>query len=244
MPNSQVLSRCEAEENAVWAEFTNADLCMHIREYNDLLDKRCAESKIQSFLANHSYFFDRLRSYVPSPVYSKVRLGDEFEVDFVSFDVGSLGPEWYFLEIESPKQKAFTKSGNPSAALTHAMQQIRDWLSWVTENLHAAKKLMPHIEYPLGYVFLGRRHELDHASRGRLKRLCYDNRSSLRIHSLDWFADGPKSRIADAKRVGRETHWLAEAALTHRALRKGLPAYAQMHMDRFAASLMLPEQYP
>ena len=58
----------------------------------------------------------------------------------------------------------FTKSGDPTSDLTHAIQQVRDWHTWIHVNVDYARKLMPLIEYRLGFVFIGRRSHLTNAS--------------------------------------------------------------------------------
>ena len=117
-----------------------------VNEYKSLLDSEVPESEIHKFLASHTYFFNTiLRLFGVSPVYSKIKLGSQYEVDFAFFDTGSFGPEWYLIEIEPPSKRMFTKSGDPSADLTHAVQQVRDWHSWIHDNADYARKLMPHI---------------------------------------------------------------------------------------------------
>lgn len=167
-----------------------------IKEYESLLDEKCSEYIVHEFLSKHTYFFNGiLRLYGFSPIYSKIRLGSEYEVDFAFFDTGSFGPEWNLVEIESPSKKMFTKSGDPTAALTHAIQQIRNWHTWIHENLDYARKLMPLIEYPLGYVFIGRRSHLTETTKRKLRRLAQDHRMFMRIHTLDWFLSAAKSAI-------------------------------------------------
>jgi len=54
------------------------------REYAALLDGRASEAKVHRFLAKHSYFFNGvIRLFGRSPLYSKIRLGSEYEIDFV-----------------------------------------------------------------------------------------------------------------------------------------------------------------
>lgn len=160
-----------------------------IAEYLKLLDGGAAEAAVHQFLATHFYFFNGLiRLFDVSPLYSKVKLGSQYEVDFAFFDLTSFGPEWNLIEIEAPSRQMFTKAGNPTAALTHAIQQVRDWHAWVHENLDYARKLMPKIEYPMGYVFIGRRVHLTSAAKEKLRRFAYENRNFLHIHTLDWFA--------------------------------------------------------
>lgn len=216
-----------------------------LKEYLSLLDSCCDEHKLQRFLADRSYFFSRLlRLNGQSPLYSKVQLGDQYETDFACFDSGSSGPEWYLIEIESPAAKIFTKSGQPSARLSHAMQQVRDWLSWVHDNLGFARKLMPHIDYPLGYIFIGRRTVLGESERKRLKRLNFDNRLSFRVHTLDWFADSARDVLG---MLGQHEHgsWLLPMkALTHKQLRRGLPPDARQYMKGFVSMLIKSRRYP
>jgi hypothetical protein len=204
-------------------EITSKKAAADAAEYTKLLDSKARESNLHDFLASHSYFFNGLIDvYNASPLYSKVKLGHDYEVDFAWLHYDSFGPEWRLVEIENPGGSLFTKSGNPSAALTHAMQQARDWCAWVHDNREYARKLMPSISYPLCYIFLGRRREISSANREKLKKLRYDNRSQMVIHTLDWFATAGQ-RFGYG--IGSETQtWLIPMkALTHVDLKKGLP---------------------
>ncbi len=196
------------------------------QEYAGLLDAQATEAKVHEFLASHSYFFNGvIRLYGCSPLYSKIRLGSEYEVDFVCFDSGSYGPEWRLIEIEGPNKRLFTKSGQPSADLLHAIQQVRDWHTWIHDNLDYARKVMPQIEYPLGYVFVGRRSELSSSDRKKLCRLAYDNRALLKIHTLDRFEGMARSVLTLVGESGG--HWpVPMRALSHRNLSQGLPKEA------------------
>lgn len=159
-----------------------------ITTYEQLLDKPSTEHEVHEFLSSHTYFFNTLiRLYGYSPLYSKVKLGSSYEVDFAYFDTSSYGPEWELIEIESPKQRLFNKNGDQSAALTHAIRQVEEWHSWIHENLDFARKLMPYIEYPMGYIFIGRRKDLTNQDAKRLKRLNFSYRKSIEIHTLDYF---------------------------------------------------------
>ena len=166
-----------------------------------------------------------IRLYGYSPLYSKIRLGSEYEIDFVCFDTGSFGPEWRLVEIEGPNKRLFTKFGEPSAHLLHAIQQVRDWHAWIHENLDYARRLMPQIEYPLGYVFVGRRTDLSPSDQKKLRRLAYDNRALLKIHTLDRFESMARSVLTGVGERGG--HWpVPMRALTHRDLSRGLPKKA------------------
>src|SRR5260370_7432208 len=79
-----------------------------------------------SWHRTHIFFNGVLRLHGYSPLYSKIRLGSEYEMDFVCFDTGSYGPEWRLIEIEGPNKRLFTKSDDPSPHLSHPTQQVSD----------------------------------------------------------------------------------------------------------------------
>jgi hypothetical protein len=196
-------------------------------EFRDLLDSKVDETIIHTFLATHSYFFQGpIRNSGLSPLYSKIKLGSNYEVDFAWFDTSSNGPEWCFAEIEAPSRHMFTATGDPSRWLTHAIQQVLDWHSWIHDNLGYATKLMPHVEYPRGFVFIGRRSELTPLKRKRLRRLCYEYRRTIEIHTLDWFVSAAQNfmnYVDDSK--GGDWH-IPSKAFGHSDLAKGVPADA------------------
>lgn len=197
-----------------------------VQEYIALLDAHAQEATIHEFLALRSYFFNGvIRLYGHSPLYSKIRLGSEYEIDFVCFDDSSYGPEWRLIEIEGPNKRLFAKSGEPSASLLHAIQQVRDWHDWIHDNVDYARKLMPQIDYPLGYVFVGRRSELSLSEQKKLRRLAYDNRCLLKIHTLDRFEAMARSVLSQVSERGGG--WpIPMRALSHRDLKRGLPRRA------------------
>lgn len=206
---------------------TRAKLQSDIEEFRILLDAKTDESKIHAFLSTHSYFFQGLiRNSGLSPLYSKIKLGSNYEVDFAWFDTSSNGPEWCFAEIEAPSRQMFTSLGYPSQWLTHAIQQVLDWHSWIHDNLDYARQLMPHVEYPRGFVFIGRRSELTPQKRKRLRRLCYEHRMTVEIHTLDWFISAAETflRFVDDSKGG---DWeIPSKALNHSELAKSLPVNA------------------
>jgi hypothetical protein len=206
-----------------------------IGELARLLDNQVREQELHEFLAHHSYFFNGIiRLFGASPLYSKIKLGSEFEIDFACFDAGTPGPEWHLIEIEGPGDPLFNKAGDPTARLTHAIQQVSDWQRWIHEHLEYARNLLPHLEYPMGYVFIGRSHELTPTTRKRLRRLNYDHRSTLEIHSLDWFVSAARSVVDLVGRAGHGDWTLPMNALSHKDLAGGLPTLAQQYMVAFA----------
>ncbi|HKQ03875.1 MAG TPA: Shedu anti-phage system protein SduA domain-containing protein [Blastocatellia bacterium] len=94
------------------------------------------EEAIQVFLEEHPIFLGFLGWH--GIVKSKFRLADAFIPDFIS--IGSYPfsnrpqPLVTFIEIERADMPLFTKSGDPTSFLTHAIRQVQDWKRWVTDN--------------------------------------------------------------------------------------------------------------
>ena len=208
-------------------QLTSKQVAADVAKFKRMLDAKVREHKLQEFLSSHSYFFNlMLDPYVPTPLYSKIKLGHHYEVDFAWLHHDSFGPEWRLIEIEKPGTTLFTKSGSASAALTHAIQQERDWCDWIHQHLEYAQSLMPSIKYPFCYIFLGRRDELTPANVERLKRFRYDHRKELEIHTLDWFV---RSAEWFGNGIGPDGPlWqIPMKLMTHRDLKKGLPEEVQ-----------------
>ncbi len=196
-----------------------------VREYKSLLDSRSSERLVHQFLASHSYFFNGIiRLYSCSPLYSKIKLGECYELDFACIDISSFGPEWQLVEIESAKSTLFRKSGDQTSILTHAIRQAQDWHRWIHSNVPYAQRLLPQVEYPICHVFVGRRKELTDGAAKRLRRLNYDLRQSIQVHTLDWFASAAQS-VENLVARDNGGNWpLRMKALKHKDLAKGLPS--------------------
>jgi len=69
-----------------------------------------------------------------SALFAKVRLGAEFETDFLYCSGNSIGTYWTFVEVEPAHVPLFTKAGDPSARLSHALRQVHEWQAWVTDH--------------------------------------------------------------------------------------------------------------
>ena len=92
------------------------------------------------------------------------RLGSEFVPDFLLASITSVGFRWTMVELESPNEKALTKSGLPAKKLAEALKQIRDWRTWLTDNVAYARAELglKDIEANCSAcVIIGRRGSLD-----------------------------------------------------------------------------------
>ena len=155
-----------------------------------LQDRDSTEHDYHKLIAEHPAFFF-LQEY---QLVSKPELGSEHRADFVlAADQMSAGIHYRFIEIESPHAVAYTASGNPSARLTHAIQQVMDWKRWIKSNRGQYKKLFPSNylgvqEFDnLSYcIYIGRR---DQSSRLTALRNEFSKGVGIEIRSFDSLMD-------------------------------------------------------
>ena len=131
-----------------------------------LVDEDVPESQLQSHLAAYPYLLSQQFAHCHH-IFPKVSLGNQYEVDFFCLDIPSSGEEWWGIELEAPSKNVITQAGRKTAQLEHALQQVRDWRAWVTENLSYARgnreknglglrNIQPRF---YGYVVIGRRRD-------------------------------------------------------------------------------------
>ena len=68
------------------------------------------------------------------------------------------------IELESPTERALTKAGLPGKKLAEALKQVRDWRTWLTDNVAYAREErgLKDIDGSCqSYVVIGRRGSLD-----------------------------------------------------------------------------------
>jgi len=152
------------------------------REFSALLDNRGVdEEKIHQYLVSTPIFLP-LRWPYQNKVFSKLALGSEYVTDFAFARKTTLGLQWYFVEIEHPNDRLFTKKGNPSAKLTHGIRQLRDWEMWFRRNLGYAQHSLPFsgcrlrtVADPELVLVIGRRSGISAKDLLRLEALSRDN---------------------------------------------------------------------
>jgi hypothetical protein len=135
-----------------------------VNKLEKLVDAGVPERKLQAHLEAYPYLLSQQFSHCHH-VFPKVRLGSQYEPDFLCLDIPSSGDEWFGVELEPSRIKIVTKSGRKSAKLEHALQQVRDWRAWIGENLSYARNERTKNGLGLrniqsrfaGYVIIGRR---------------------------------------------------------------------------------------
>ncbi|MEA5258125.1 DUF4263 domain-containing protein [Arcicella aquatica] len=169
-----------------------------ITDWVNLLNNNCLkEADYHKFLSENPYFFlTPIDTYL---VISKLKLGSEYETDFVMVKEGySDGTIYELIEIESPHAKLFDKSGKPTATFNSALQQILDWKRFLKNDKHFFRKFLPttnakiinesRIEFKL---IIGRRSENQEELE---KRRQYAEEYKIKIISYDQLSEIAQSR--------------------------------------------------
>lgn len=115
-------------------------------------------------------------------VIPKFKLGSSYEMDYALEDISGLVD---LVEIESSNLRLYIKSGNPTAHLVHAEQQVLDWLEWVEANARLVRDDLPTMMRPMGQVVIGRRAALTIDDQRRLQRRNASWQGVMRILTYD-----------------------------------------------------------
>jgi hypothetical protein len=178
--------------------------------FKKIIENKPSENIIQSFLETHPIILlhAMLDGFYPaastrSALFTKVQLGAEFQTDFAYCNHNSSGVWWTFIELERPDLLMFTKNGNPSKYLTHAIRQVLDWQSWLVDHVEYAKSELSGLfdtetrnhlylntfrRPPNAIIVIGRRNDLTTDMNRRRMQLCIEN-PRLEIMTYDRLFD-------------------------------------------------------
>ena len=112
-----------------------------VDEFERVLADAVDERPLQSFLASAPVLLGALAP--PGGSYwclDRPQLGAELVPDFLLASATSVGLRWMAVELESPTVRALTKAGLPARKLADALGQIRDWRTWLTDNIAYARQ--------------------------------------------------------------------------------------------------------
>jgi hypothetical protein len=115
------------------------------------------------------------------------RLGSEFIPDFLLCTENSTGAQWRMVELESPTASPLTRAGMASQKLNQAITQIKDWRTWLRQNIaYAQNQLGFHgLDAECGaFVVIGRRHAIDARHAARYRALSDDRTTVLTYDRL------------------------------------------------------------
>lgn len=152
------------------------------------------------------------------------RLGTHHETDFLIGDRDSMGRSWVAVELEGPQRPLFTKRGDPSQFLWHAVRQIIDWRIWLEQSRDYAVRLPEKGGLGLedinattpGLVVIGRRGQ-GPGDRPNFRR-ALKAQLDIEVHTYDWLLD----------RLNGHVQSLAGWAEQHPNARLDLSAHAQI----------------
>ncbi|MDD5153872.1 MAG: DUF4263 domain-containing protein [Desulfovibrionales bacterium] len=169
------------------------------------------EKIYHDFLKRHANLFlvDGLDSYF---AISKLKLGSELEIDFgIPYEDHSRGLFWELIEIKRPQTAPYTEAGVPSAKLTEATQQIRDWKRWIRTSRSEARKLFslwsvrsvrqPNFRYT---IVIGTR---KNSEKWLNERNQYAEENGVRVRSFDYLTDRVKQRVYRDKAFVGSGNW-------------------------------------
>ena len=136
-----------------------------VSELEMVLGDASDERPLQTFLANHPSLLAPLASAGKDYwCLDRQRLGSEFVPDFLLASNNSQGMAWCMIELESPVERPLTKAGLPAKKLAEAQKQVRDWRTWLSDNVAYARSelgLKGIDGNCRAYIIIGRRATLD-----------------------------------------------------------------------------------
>ncbi|MFQ6002232.1 MAG: Shedu anti-phage system protein SduA domain-containing protein [Candidatus Zixiibacteriota bacterium] len=181
-----------------WDDIAQKD----VDAFHEVLNNARHESEIQTFLERDPILLiQHLGGGHGRWVVPKKRLGVQYVTDFVIGERSSYGFEWQGVELENPNAPMFTRSGDPSRQLTHAIRQIQDWRAWLQRNQNYAARsesegglgLIDITAKIPGLILIGRRKNVD--SRTNELRRQMINDIGIMLHTYDFLIDSAQGRI-------------------------------------------------
>lgn len=161
------------------------------------------EADLQQCLTRHPILFGTEYSrLVP-----EFRLGGDYRMDFALVRSSGLAD---LVEIEASTHSVFNRRGDPSAALVHAEQQVLNWLGWLDRFGELARRDLPEIQRPVGYVVIGRENQWTDHDRHRLEQRNLILGSALQVMTWDGLLRRAQILLRHLEGLGR----LAEEAET------------------------------
>ncbi len=168
-----------------------------LEAFERMIDRADVHEKrdVHPFLAEHTYFLHpALETIVSEPA---IGVGTEFRPDFI---IREATGDYILVEIENPKRTLFTKRGDFTAEVSHAVQQVEDWQEWLEQNLPTAQRQYPDIVSPRGLIVMGRHVNLGQKERQKLSRRNINTRGRLEIITYDELIARTRAYLAGVRR--------------------------------------------
>jgi len=103
-------------------QYAHSQIKRIVNHFSKLLDTETLEQPIQEFIEKNPVLLSRFH---PKRLFSKPDIIGFFQADFALLDSKN---QLVFIELEKPSLTLFKKNGHQAAGLTHAYEQVNDWL--------------------------------------------------------------------------------------------------------------------
>ncbi len=157
------------------------------RDLNDAFKSNSERDLLKVLKHNVFLFYEIYRRKLSiCPCFAEVSLGDKLRCDFCWLNDNSDGPEWTLVEIEKPNMKLFTSKNDPTAELTHSIEQVTSWKRYFDENPSEKKRIFGAVAR-FRYVLIGGNKESwseEFAAKWRINK---NNDSNIEIRTSDVF---------------------------------------------------------
>lgn len=129
-------------------------------------DPHTPEKQFHKFIRENPVTIDPYGLHVET----EVRLGKDYRID-LAIQYAFTDKRIMLIELERANIPLFTKQGRPQAKVTHAVQQVEDWLRWWHENPHKVPMPLDGSVPAEGLVVIGRSINLNEDAKRRLLHL-------------------------------------------------------------------------
>ena len=89
--------------------------------------------------------------------------------------------------------------------LVHAEQQVLDWLDWIERHGELARRDLPQLQRPVGYVVIGRDDTLDEDAQRRLRQRNAMLAPSIEIMTYDGLLSRAKALLGHFEQLRDST---------------------------------------
>ncbi len=182
-------------EHYPWSSLNNSLFIKRtVESWENLLRGDYPEQIYHDFIKEHAGLFFSYSKDSVFTVVSKLKLASELETDFVVVKDGySNGTIYEFIEIEKPSSKLFTNRGIPASDFNMALQQVRDWKSFLRKEKKYFNKYLPttsdfviHDNNIKFTIIIGRR-DLTPLQMEKRQDIAYEN--NIEIRSFDYLSN-------------------------------------------------------
>jgi hypothetical protein len=175
---------------------------IHARLCQLLENPRCTEREVHDFLASFPVILDASGHAVRS----EVRLGKAYRVDLL-IQYRDLERRVLLIELEAPSKRLLTRAGRPRAPITHAIQQVEDWLRWWARNPADIPQGIDNGVHPHGLVVAGRKQALTEDE--QLLLLHLNQNRHVQLLTYDDLLDRLEDMIRNIEALDRPTPLLS-----------------------------------